>query len=142
MRWSVIILLLLVSAFLSFFAEMNVAVVVVMLLSFITAVGLLVLATFFPRKKAPVEDDKREVFVADTEAGKRFLAIQSGKCPACKKRTEFISGPSGGLSQNIFCNACGQGFNVTDMIGIADVIQKRTDLIGAITKDNERRTFG
>ena len=45
------------------------------------------------------------------------------KCPNCE--SDFLcSGPEGGLSQNIRCHTCGQGYNVSpfgiDNIGIGE----------------------
>jgi hypothetical protein len=37
--------------------------------------------------------------------------IERGNCPDCTK-FGFDPGPRGGMSQNIFCRACGAGFNV------------------------------
>lgn len=38
--------------------------------------------------------------------------ISSGKCPNCKI-SPLYEGPSGGLSQNIRCYTCGQGYNIS-----------------------------
>lgn len=33
-------------------------------------------------------------------------------CPDCLSSDGFTSGPRGGASQDIFCTACGEGFNI------------------------------
>lgn len=38
--------------------------------------------------------------------------LNRDQCPDCKASAGFAPGPRGGLAQNIFCKACGQGFNV------------------------------
>lgn len=66
----------------------------------------------------------RQQYVQDTPEGKLYRAIQS-ECPSCHlKPPRYLEGPSGGMSTNIFCGRCGQGYNVTPMIEIAEVIHK------------------
>lgn len=60
--------------------------------------------------------------VEETDQGKLFAIIASGKCPDCGSTEGFYEGPSGGMSTNIFCanEACKKRFNITPMIGIAE----------------------
>jgi hypothetical protein len=68
--------------------------------------------------------DGGEQYVEDTPEGKLYEALQS-QCPSCKARPpRYIEGPSGGMSTNIFCERCGQGYNITPMVGIAEMIHK------------------
>jgi ribosomal protein S27AE len=39
------------------------------------------------------------------------MALSNDQCPDCGA-VGFRDGPRGGLSQNIFCTSCGNGFNV------------------------------
>lgn len=73
-----------------------------------------------------VEVDMRtgkETLVSETYGGKLWLKIATNVCPDCGHEG-FYEGPSGGLSTNIFCanSTCGQGFNVTPIIGTAERI--------------------
>lgn len=65
---------------------------------------------------------QKGVRVHTTPEGKLFLTIASNTCPNCGSHKGFTEGPSGGMSTNIFCADCGQGFNITPMIGIAERI--------------------
>lgn len=78
--------------------------------------------------KGPASPEKSQgTPVTETDEGKLYAIIAGGKCPDCGSTKGFYEGPSGGISTNIFCanDACGAGFNVTPMIGIADRIGKR-----------------
>jgi hypothetical protein len=51
--------------------------------------------------------------VEDTPQGKLYLAM-SDHCPSCHlKPPAWKAGPSGGMSINVFCGGCGQGYNIT-----------------------------
>lgn len=69
--------------------------------------------------------DGKHTPVRLTDEGKLYALIAANKCPDCGS-AGFWAGPSGGLSQNIFCRNkdCRSGFNVTPMVGIADRIGK------------------
>lgn len=71
----------------------------------------------------------RSTPVGETSAGKTFRILASGECPTCHSRMGFFGGPSGGMSQNFYCKnpECTQGYNVTDAIGIAELIGKGRD---------------
>lgn len=55
---------------------------------------------------------------------RRFDALFADRrCPMCNAYpVKLYEGPSGGASTNIFCAGCGQGYNVTTMVGIAELI--------------------
>jgi hypothetical protein len=43
---------------------------------------------------------------------KEMDCLRRDQCPDCKDSSGFDDGPRGGAGRNIFCRACGQGFNV------------------------------
>jgi hypothetical protein len=46
-------------------------------------------------------------------------------CPECKHKPPiWYEGPRGGINVNIFCGNCGQGYNVAEMVGVAEKIHK------------------
>ena len=51
-----------------------------------------------------------------------YCRISKGRCPACTEPTRFLAGPRGGMSQNIKCEKCGQRFNITPAMGIAEYL--------------------
>jgi hypothetical protein len=64
------------------------------------------------------------ISVEETERGRCYIEMMK-RCPACHhKPPEYMEGPSGGMCTNIFCNFCGQGYNITPIIGIAEKIHK------------------
>lgn len=68
--------------------------------------------------------------VSETEGGLLYRTLAARKCPDCGSKKGFYEGPSGGISTNIFCvnRLCRSGFNVTNMVGIADRIGVKGDL--------------
>jgi hypothetical protein len=50
-------------------------------------------------------------------------------CPDCNGKAHWMRGPEGGACVNVFCGHCGQGFNITPIIGIAERIHKDTRYI-------------
>jgi hypothetical protein len=51
--------------------------------------------------------------------------LKAGGCVDCKtKPKSFIEGPSGGMSTNVFCPHCGQGYNLTPIAQWAQRIHK------------------
>lgn len=65
-----------------------------------------------------------ERYVDETDEGKLYIEMQKW-CPDCHARPpQYMTGPSGGMSTNIFCANCGAGFNITPIIEIADRIGK------------------
>lgn len=67
--------------------------------------------------------------VGETGEGKLYRRLAAGECPTCHLRMGFFKGPSGGISTNIYCMnpECTQGYNITEMIGIAEPIGKGRD---------------
>lgn len=48
-----------------------------------------------------------------SDRGRIFLAFRDHlECPCCGTREKFLSGPSGGMSTNVMCEACGTRLNV------------------------------
>ncbi len=51
--------------------------------------------------------------------------MRAGGCIKCDRHPKvFREGPSGGLSTNVFCGHCGQGYNLTPMVHTAELIRK------------------
>jgi hypothetical protein len=51
--------------------------------------------------------------------------IDAGGCVDCAKLPKgFYEGPSGGMSTNVFCSQCGQGYNLTPIAHFAERIHK------------------
>lgn len=70
-----------------------------------------------------------DLYVEHSPQGKLYIKMRK-KCPACGFRPPtYLKGPSGGLSINVFCGSCGQGYNITPMIEIAEEIHKDTRYI-------------
>jgi hypothetical protein len=62
--------------------------------------------------------------VKDTPEGKLYLAMRE-RCPACQlyPPTWIEGSRSGvGMSVDLFCASCGQGYNVAPHVEIAEVI--------------------
>jgi len=79
------------------------------------------------RKPPETMELPKNVLVSTTAEGKLYQKIAGGHCPECGSTKGFLEGPSGGLSTNIFCanEACGAGFNITPVVGIAEKIRNR-----------------
>lgn len=73
-----------------------------------------------PRLKLP----SGEQHVWDTVEGKLYQYLATKGCPDCRKGSLFFEGPSGGVCVNIFCGYCGQGYNISPIVGIAERIRK------------------
>jgi hypothetical protein len=68
-------------------------------------------------------------FVNETAGGKLYAAMMR-KCPSCGLNPpEYMKGPSGGMSTNIFCGKCGEGYNITPIIQSAEKIGKQVRYI-------------
>ena len=39
--------------------------------------------------------------------------VAKGHCPDCGSKNCMLSGPSGGMCQNVMCEKCGKKFNIT-----------------------------
>lgn len=60
--------------------------------------------------------------VEETPEGRLYDQMRK-RCPTCGLSPSiWMRGPSGGASVNKFCGRCGAGYNVTDIIGIAEKI--------------------
>lgn len=60
--------------------------------------------------------------------GKLYASLQVA-CPECGGPPKYVCGPSGQMSQNIFCSSCGQGYNVCELINFAEKIHKDKNYI-------------
>lgn len=77
----------------------------------------------WPKKRRP-KLREGEQYVDETDSGKLYLELWK-RCPTCHtKPPVYMAGPSGGANQNIFCSYCGQGYNICEMVEIAEVIHK------------------
>lgn len=76
------------------------------LLGAIIATALIIAYIVLPRPgpRAAVAEDKGR--------DRDCLAVEQGYCPDCRKKGTLLSGPSGGMAQNIACNSCLMEFNV------------------------------
>jgi hypothetical protein len=92
------------------------------------------------------EDGKRVTRVGELDSAQAYRMIMVRKtCPTCgKKRGEgteqdyqFFAGPSGGMSQNIYCvnPACRQAYNVTPQLGIAELLKDHKGPDGLYTPE-------
>lgn len=63
-----------------------------------------------------------EEYVRDTPEGRLYASLAENVCPKCGSAGGFYEGPSGGMSTNIECADCGQRYNVTPVLGIAEKI--------------------
>lgn len=71
----------------------------------------------------PAEEiQEQEIHYQNSPQGMLWATIATNTCPDCGSKKGFYEGPSGGLSTNIQCIECGQAYNVTPMIGIAERI--------------------
>lgn len=49
--------------------------------------------------------------------------IRAGGCTKCSAKPKGLNeGPSGGMSTNVFCCHCGQGYNITPVASWAELI--------------------
>jgi len=68
---------------------------------------------FLKRNKKELSKDGQNI----TEWESNFLHSNNFKCPNCEGGPLY-EGPSGGMSTNIRCKICGQGYNVTPAISL------------------------
>lgn len=65
---------------------------------------------------------------ADEDAAMEPLrkAIEEGRCPDCGSKAGFLSGPEGGMSQNIMCanDKCCSAFNVSAFNGQVIMLER------------------
>jgi len=51
--------------------------------------------------------------------------VKARGCIKCNKEPKgFYEGPTGGMSVNVFCTQCGQGYNLSPIIHWAELIHK------------------
>lgn len=72
------------------------------------------------------------------EINKDIVAINNGRCPDCGTEGELLSGPSGGMSQNVGCNHCLMEFNVGFGFGTGAFMVDRTGKMD----ESRARIFG
>lgn len=84
------------------------AVIAILALSFLGAAGFFIIVHSSPR------DQDDEPIISSPERDKRFM--ERGTCPDCGEKS-LLSGPSGGMSQNVACNNCLMEFNVHHSFG-------------------------
>lgn len=67
--------------------------------------------------------------------------IDAGGCLVCNAQPKgFVEGPSGGISTNVFCSHCGQGYNITPLVHTAELIH--VDKRYTIKTEEERDALG
>ena len=83
--------------------------------------------TYWSRNKAPRLNDiglENSPSLTNSERLWNQL-IDAGGCVDCDKEPKgFYEGPSGGMSTNVFCSQCGQGYNLTPVAHFAERIHK------------------
>jgi hypothetical protein len=79
--------------------------------------------SWFKKKLRPSLPDGQQ-YVDETDGGKLYLAMMK-RCPECKRGpVKYFEGPHGGACVNIFCGYCGQGYNITPMVEVAEKIHR------------------
>jgi transcription elongation factor Elf1 len=81
--------------------------------------------SFFRKKKASIELTVSTKKLSKdgepiTKWEEDYLTANKWKCPNCESGPLY-EGPSGGMSTNIRCRICGQGYNVTPGMGIDNI---------------------
>jgi ribosomal protein S27AE len=61
------------------------------------------------------------------EMSEELFAQLTKACPDCGGPPDYADGPHGGLSVNIFCHRCGQGYNVAPLMRLAQRIHNRNE---------------
>lgn len=80
----------------------------------------------FARRAAPSTPAE----IADIGRRKDCDAVNQGKCPDCGAEGTLLQGPSGGMSQNIGCDACLMEFNIGFGFGTGAFVVDRTGKMG------------
>lgn len=75
----------------------------------------------YPPGGGPDGDGSR--YVENTDGGRLYIEMKKW-CPDCHHCPQYYQGPSGGISTNVFCGNCGQGYNITPMVETAERIGK------------------
>jgi hypothetical protein len=70
-----------------------------------------------------------ERYVDETPDGELYLSMKR-RCPSCDlKPPVWLEGPSGGACINVFCARCGQGYNITPLVQVAEKIYQDDNFI-------------
>lgn len=102
----------------------------------LTAATLFVLIVSYAASPARRKAAKQRAQKA--EINKDIVAINNATCPDCGTEGELLSGPSGGMSQNIGCNHCLMEFNVGFGFGTGAFMVDRTGKMS----EGRARVFG
>ena len=88
-----------------------------------TAAALVLIVSYAasPARRKAAEQRKEK-----TAINKDIVAINNATCPDCRVKGQLLSGPSGGMSQNVGCNNCLMGFNVGFGFGTGAFMVDRT----------------
>ncbi len=84
-----------------------------------------IVGQYWRRNAAPSLNDIDKKFVSPLNLDERLWnrLIENGGCLKCDERPKsFVEGPSGGVSTNVFCPWCGQGYNLTPLAQWAEEI--------------------
>lgn len=107
------------------------------------------LRSLFRRKQDPLETP--EVWFKDAKLRRpappapipqslSYRALMQ-RCAECNKKAFWFQGPQGGMSLNIFCGHCGQGYNVSPPLEYVEKISKDAKYIqkGGMPDASRRR---
>lgn len=86
-----------------------------------------IIGQYWERVRFPGINDmgKREAFPPKDEERLWNQMIDAGGCVDCNAKPKFLAeGPSGGVSTNVFCAHCGQGYNLTPIAHWAERIHR------------------
>lgn len=86
-----------------------------------------IIGQYWERNVAPRLNDVGLVGVDPLDDKHRIWnrLIEAGGCFHCGIEPKaFIEGPSGGMSTNVFCARCGQGYNLTPVAHWAEMIHR------------------
>lgn len=89
---------------------------------------VLVIDQIMTRQARRIRITKTKQSSAEAESERLYNHLWS-RCEDCGGKANWFEGPSGGLSTNIFCGHCGQGYNVTPIAQRAEKIHKDTHYI-------------
>jgi hypothetical protein len=65
--------------------------------------------------------------------------VDNDGCLVCTKTPKgFVEGPSGGMSTNVFCSHCGQGYNITPVAHWAELIHVDKRYTEKENEDNDQ----
>lgn len=65
------------------------------------------------------------IYANETDGNALWNKMLQGECVECDTESAcFYEGSAGGMNLNIFCSSCGQGYNVSPILGWAEKIHK------------------